>query len=510
MAEQAPVAVPITTRGDPSGVKQLQDAFASLFGSLKLGFGIDVVRRFNDALLMIPQTLSRAVEEGIRFNSVLESSRLGIAAVVQATNPQTVLDFNSALAASDVLMGQLKIRALTTASSYESLVEGFQAFSGLMTSAGIALRDQVELSGLIAQTVTGLGLPDRQIIQEGRALFEGRLNSPASSIGKVLQGVGITDAAVKKWKQDGTVVKELTSRLAAFKTAGELAAESYAGLVNNLGDIGSQQKAAATEGLFDALKEILRDLQRVVASDEFQSNLKAVADTLAAVVTAIRELVGNDMSPVKWMLDGVGQMWGWFKGGVGAIATYQGARFGGASHEEAQAEAWKVAQDPNRNLRAGAAGGGALPDDIIRITGEPTDVSVGDARMQDQLRREQKNLQFSYQNKLIDLETFLKERRRLVQEYYYEGFIEQKQVLDELHETDLEALKAQIDLADLRGVAAGGVISPTGLAAKGIYTGRGESAVLDRQVSLQTRMVDVLEQIRDELKAKMPSVESYV
>lgn len=84
-----------------ANTSKAQASMAAFGNWLKTGFGIDIAGRLNSALMRIPAALQQAIETGIRFNSMLEDSELGIAGLLRAIARSALCSsLDAALAAS--------------------------------------------------------------------------------------------------------------------------------------------------------------------------------------------------------------------------------------------------------------------------------------------------------------------------------------------------------------------------------------------------------------------------
>lgn len=243
------------------------------FGNwLKTGFGIDIAGRLNSALMRIPAALQQAIETGIRFNSTLEDSELGIAGLLRAIAPERFASLDAALAASQGMMRDLRKEAETTAATFGQLVEASQGLMGPAMTAGIPLEKMAKLASMIARTVGTVmpGAPGYQIMQEGRALLTGDIG-PAAFVAKSIPG--ITKQGIDEATRSGRLFEFLEEKLGAFNEAAERSGGTFTVLLSNLTDAFEGVSADATKGLFVDLKEFIRDLTTLVRSPVFREAL---------------------------------------------------------------------------------------------------------------------------------------------------------------------------------------------------------------------------------------------
>lgn len=191
------------------------------------------------------------IEQGIKFNAALQDATLGIAAIQKQFNPEKFKTFDQAMRSASTAVDLLREKAVKSPASFQQLVTAFQGLSGAATSAGISMRDQVDLVVLMSQALAGLGIRSEQILQESRALLTGNINENAMAA-RIL---GITKEDIERAKEAGTLYQFLTGKLAAFAEAGERGARNYTTALSNLKDVIEQKLARATETLFKMLSD---------------------------------------------------------------------------------------------------------------------------------------------------------------------------------------------------------------------------------------------------------------
>lgn len=260
----------------------MHKASSGVSQGLGLGFGQQVFQ----SLAQIPGYLEGAVQEGIRFNATLESSRLGIAAVMKQFDTEGKLpDFQSALKEAGGAIDLLKQKAVESPATFEQLVSGFQGLSGAFASAGLKMREQVDLVVLMSQALAGLGIRSDQLLQESRALVTGNITEDAMAA----QILGITKAQVDSARESGQLFEFLTGKLSAFAEAGSEGAKSYNTQLSNLEDVLTQLKASGTSEFFEELRGALADINKELATENAQQWAAGLGHALGMVIPAAHE-----------------------------------------------------------------------------------------------------------------------------------------------------------------------------------------------------------------------------
>lgn len=165
-----------------AGLKSMAASVAALAGIGGLGY-----------------LFTNAIRSGIRFNAALQDATLGIAAIQKQFNPERFKNFSDAVNVAASAVDLLKDKATKSPASFQQLVTAFQGVTGAATSAGVSLKQQVDLVVLMSQALAGLGIRSEQILQESRALITGNINEDAMAA-RIL---GITKADIEQAKQRG-------------------------------------------------------------------------------------------------------------------------------------------------------------------------------------------------------------------------------------------------------------------------------------------------------------------
>ena len=289
----------IQSDADPRGVQEMLGKFkelgvtlektSALSKGLVQGFGLGIGSEVITRVAQIPAFLSQAVTEGIRFNSTLEGAKLGIAAVIKQFDTSGRFgNFEVALGAAGDAIDLLKQKAKESPATFEQLVQGFQGLSGAFASAGLSMKQQVDLVVTMSQALSGLGIRSDQLLQESRALVSGNINEDAMAA-RIL---GITKAQVDSARESGTLFDFLSGKLAAFKEAGEAGAGSVAVQFSNLEDSLQQLQGIATAELFEQIRGGLSGINAELGKDSAERAAAGLGTYFAGLVDGGTQLVG--------------------------------------------------------------------------------------------------------------------------------------------------------------------------------------------------------------------------
>jgi hypothetical protein len=185
----------------------------------------------------------------------------------------------------------------------KQLIPIFQQVAQGATPIGATLSDARSLTVDFAAALGTLQVPLYQSRQEIQSIFLGTIDM--NSI--LAKSLGITNTMVAKWKAQGTLVQELTTRLSAFRAGNKLAAQSFSGVTSNIQEMfeligqrsGEKLLAPLTQSLNEVYKFLQTNLEMLVGESgkvtdqilraglAFQSIFKTV---LGDVVTVFKDV----------------------------------------------------------------------------------------------------------------------------------------------------------------------------------------------------------------------------
>jgi hypothetical protein len=222
------------------------------------------VQRFLSLLQQIPSKLKEAVETGIEFNATMENARSGIAGLLLQFQPGRFHDFEQALKGADDVIGAIRDKA--KGQPLQPLIEAFQTATGVATDAGISLDKQVSLIVDIGRATRAISLPQQQIVQETRALFNGEINRNA----QLSIALGITNEMVENAKQEGRLYELIESKLSGINTASGEALKNYSQLLEAVKFTVQESLGELTQPIFQTLKNGLTDLKATIGGNREQ------------------------------------------------------------------------------------------------------------------------------------------------------------------------------------------------------------------------------------------------
>lgn len=211
---------------------------------------------------------AQLIRSGFQFNQTLEQSRLGIAGIItsvaEVRNEQGQLlqgaeAFVAAQTAARRQIALLRRDALATTATFQELLEAFQIAVGPGLAAGFNLDQVRQFAVLISQAASNIGLPQRQLSEEIRAILTGNIRATTTRIAQVLN---LTNAEIRRLKASGADVffAELQNRLQGFALGAQSAAQTLGGLARRLQDVIELVAGRAASGAFRTLRDTFEEL----------------------------------------------------------------------------------------------------------------------------------------------------------------------------------------------------------------------------------------------------------
>lgn len=241
------------------------------------------------------------ITEGVRFNQVIERSRIGIAGII--TSLATVNDeqgrattgaekFELAMTAAREVQKGLLLDAVRTTATFEELSQTFQVALGPGLAAGLNLDQVRQFTTAISQAATALDIPQFQLSEEVRSLLSGQIRQGQSRIASVL---GLTNNDIRQFKQQGTLFEQLQSRLQGFGVAAEKASKTAGGAFLRLKDALGLVLGQAAQPLTDKLTKVLDDLLGKFAEiNDTEVKLRPEAiQALQPIFQTLTDIVGD-------------------------------------------------------------------------------------------------------------------------------------------------------------------------------------------------------------------------
>jgi hypothetical protein len=282
-----------------AGVNSIGASLSSATNLVKAFLSAWVVRELWDET-------KKLVMEGVNFNSELEQTRIGSAAII--TTFAKIYDvqghlltgaaaFNAAQKIGADLTDQIKTKTLETTLLFSQMQDATRRslayeLQYLTDAKGVVAsnKDLASFTSSFAQGGVTFGLSPDEIPNNLRALLTGRADPRhARFAAALLSEFGSNKEAreqMETWHEQGILIQELQKRLEAFAMAGKKSMDTYTGALSNLHDAWQQLLGEGTTG---ATKELTTDIlnlrDSIVTVDKWGKAtfnaelLKAIRDT---------------------------------------------------------------------------------------------------------------------------------------------------------------------------------------------------------------------------------------
>jgi hypothetical protein len=266
------------------------------------------------------QLFKTFIAEGLQFNRIIETSNLGIAALITSQtemkdNQGAVIVGVDKLRVAQVLatdqVQKLRIAGLQTTATTEQLVGAFQQAVAIGLRWGLTL-DQIRIVTVqMSQAAGALGVPLNQMNEEIRSLLTGTI-TPRNT--RIATALGITNEQIRQAQKAGTLFDFVTKRLEAFSVAGESTAKTFVGVMSNVKEALQNLSGDATKPLFEALKvtgqetlEQIFDLKNARITTRFAGILDVAKEVFGDLGNLLADAISSGISGAKdfnkWLID---------------------------------------------------------------------------------------------------------------------------------------------------------------------------------------------------------------
>ena len=245
------------------------------------------------------------VKAGFQFNQTVEQSRLGIAGILvsvarlrdeQGRVLQGAEAFTAAQRISSQVQQDLLADAQLTTATYEELLLVFQRALGPGIAAGLNVDQIRELSVLISQAASAIGLAQNQLDEEIRALFTGNIRTNTTRLAQI---VGLTNADIRGAADLFVLLRD---RLIGFRLAADETSNTVAGLGRRIqgallivagtaASRGFERLRTTLQGIFAALVNVRRNAEGVITAVTPNPRAQAAFDAIFDSIDRLLQVV---------------------------------------------------------------------------------------------------------------------------------------------------------------------------------------------------------------------------
>lgn len=240
-----------------------------------------------------------AGRQALQFNSTLEQSQIGIAALVRtfAEADGKTMDFSEAMGVAGDIQKRLQIEGLKTTATYEQLLQALQEGIGPAMKAGFNPEQVVKFTSLMTQAAAAMGVPMDQLGQEIRSILDGTIDANS----RVAKSLGLTNDKIKQMAAQGKLFDYLSARLDAFGAAGEELESTFSGAWSNVQDaigtaIGTSMNTAfrSTTDFLLRLKDAIVSVDEEAGTFTFNERIVTAFRSVDQAISAVLNKLGTD------------------------------------------------------------------------------------------------------------------------------------------------------------------------------------------------------------------------
>lgn len=208
------------------------------------------------------------IKRGFEFNKTMGDSEAAIAQVLAQFKG---LDAQAAKGEAAAAMQQIIDLEPKAAGSLKDLTGGFLATLAASQSAGLSVKQNIDLVGRFANAMANAAIPTDQLAQEMRSIITANIGAD-SSLARIL---GITNEMVNQAREAGVLYDFLASKIGKLGEAGDTAAVAFSSLQSAI----DKASGALAKGLFQQALDGSKNLTEAIAENEqaFEDLGKALA-----------------------------------------------------------------------------------------------------------------------------------------------------------------------------------------------------------------------------------------
>lgn len=264
--------------------------------------------------------LAKIVEEGVRFNSMMEDSKLSVATMLstayeytdKATGQQAtgVEKMNAAMQHAGEIQVKLQKKNLETAATYEQLNRVFAEALPYAIQTGMKVGEDelVEFSATIAKVAKTAMVPLDQLGEEVRSILSGNMRTRNTRLsGIIVSGLGVADLEqanlkLRKLGQSGEFYGKMMAALKPFLDSVAISQGNLTTIFSNFKDVMSMVLGESMLSTFYGLKKALIEVSNYIApinketgkielNKDVVQGFQKIGDALGGIITGTLAVV---------------------------------------------------------------------------------------------------------------------------------------------------------------------------------------------------------------------------
>ena len=227
----------------------------------------------------------KAATGAIEFNSTVENSKIGMAALLRSflDFPPGADEMATSMAMAGDIQKKLQIEGLKTTATYQELLAALQQGLGPALAAGFSTDQVVAFTAAMVQAAGAIGVPMNQLGQEVRSILDGTIGAD-SRVAKVL---GVTNEKMKEMISSGKGFDFLMDKLKAFTLAGDQLGKTFSGSLSNLKDAFQLAFGTGLEGAFVSLTGFIQKVQGALVTIDKEASTFTFNEKIMAALDQV-------------------------------------------------------------------------------------------------------------------------------------------------------------------------------------------------------------------------------
>lgn len=264
-----------------------------------------IVNSIKDAINGVIDAIRAFTQEGIRYNAVLETSKISLASLIATTsdirdnNGQLLTGadaFHAALSIAGKEMSKIQAVAIQTRFEFEDILQAVTLATAAVGGTNVTLAQTVSLTADLARAAAAIRLNPSQFQTQVRQILTGATRVQTVLATALFPGQSATgiNKQIKEWREAGTLVENLTKRLQVFHITAAEVERTFDSLASNVVDAFKVFAGKSTLPLFEKVKDILDFiLRQIIVFDQEGVRLTPTFQKVADILGVIGDEVGT-------------------------------------------------------------------------------------------------------------------------------------------------------------------------------------------------------------------------
>ena len=267
----------------------MEQAIQGSGGALKTAIGAFTGINLSSIFQSTVEQLKELVTNGIQYSATLEQGKLSIAALLQGTTQlksadgerlSTLSAWNINLREASQLQQQIAALSANTLGTQEQLMNTFRVALSFSRGQKASTQELLQFSQGVLNVATLMGLTTVQQEEEVRQML--LLETQRGQV--ILPVLGLSLQQAMAYRDQGTLIQEINSRLAVFRELSQASSTTWVGLTTSAATFAKLVSANAFEETFSGVKAVIQgfaqESARLRENGDFTAELTASEEGL--------------------------------------------------------------------------------------------------------------------------------------------------------------------------------------------------------------------------------------